>query len=1535
MAIGSIFAGFFVYSILSYLLVVPRITIPISIAMSTLIFGITNYYYLSSHVDTNRPKVVYSVQINSQQNDIYSREHEKEDGNSARILFVTIFVIVILISSFTFNQNFHIFIDWNEINGIQLIQLGAAIMLCFFIPGYAFVLILTKKYYINPILAVLLAYLFSILITGLIAYISALSFDIGISQSKNLFIVVYLIILALYLISISRDKFYSGISLLKKYPFHFIFISNRVIKFWNYLRLYASEILVFGSLLMLVIISTYLLYGGITIGDQWYHQGRVLLFMSGSIKEAVQSGAESFYIPPFQSALLAALTVLSGIPLVNAYASIAFLNITPLFAFYYFYTTWVPLNLKKSKIIACSLFLLSSGFGWIYLLIRNPTIPITSEQFSLDNLTRMGHLDIVRTSNFVIPNPPDFSTALIYIALPAGFILLSLIQKRFDAKFINTLTVTAISVLGIISHYEFYLFVIIGSLLPLIFKMKSRNYVYLSFLIAISIVYLLDIVTPGNFFTSAGILGFPLLHLAGLFVLLTWTIYFTREYLYKTKARFISKKTLGKFVYSNKKLNFTIVTTIIFLVAYVYLLSFIILNQLPLGTIRDHAVEGKVPWYLYPMRLGVAGLFGLAFILSYMFKRFENQVFVFGIIIVVSLIASPYYSETRFSKYVMIGMVGFASLLIYKIIIWRSGISTVRNVALIATIIISSGLSILIFIGYNSLILQTNDYISTQPRRNFPSSSELQLFESLHEMADVDSKRYNVISFPDQYDTRYDGIMLKVQSFAGLPADKLEQSPLALNASSLDALYRQLEYSDARYIVLPKSSIGFGTGITDATRFAINYFKHIYDDKNNIILEVPEINPPNQSSGQVAMVYNQDDDLILPRVSDIRLLDYNDKTFNMRKNDTFAIIKNENQTLGVTLFGSNNENVNTLWLKNISSEGKVNYIETRFRTTSEDQNKSNDVRLRWQHGDKEYYTKLSDNSLELHEKFIDNPHIKVLSQNTEIKKSDGIWYTLKIEILEHSIKVFINDLLKIQAPRDHIGENDEAISRIGLASRNSEVEFGPVKIGSIPDTDVGAYDKTKYYNYYYPLSVLALSKTKYDIFKDTDLTVFSNKVIVISDSLQLDDFAFKSYLDYIRKGGTLIALNSGDNFSGTFSRLFSIQSNENKTDSFANIAWNKNQNTLVNVPGVVKKFEVKSIPDVNLIAIYRNSNNQTIAPFALEKKFFNGGKIILINAGGYFNAISNSPTKYFSSLSNISKILPIDSDKVINSQYSSVPTKGFIGDMEAIGKITLNSSSLSLLNQDNNPYQFNTSRIKIFNNTDNRPIIFDNMSIKDLKLTGRTEIVINLTGILRLPDLESDRNYIGMLIPSDFNMTVRLYPHSSMKIVPNNNSFSKTININDSSNVYFYKVRVGPSLKFVPIILKNPEMIVDGKTRIENAYFDGYLGSSGRLRQGYDFEFQGKLRMKFDYIDHFNRPYRNGTSTQYITYLQSIDMDGNIKRHEPLLKLPGYVPFLSIKDGQNLPLLKIMSSRTNIIAFIGLIIAVVTVVWFIKKIYAR
>jgi hypothetical protein len=1138
-------------------------------------------------------------------------------------------------------------------------------------------------------------------------------------------------------------------------------------------------------------------------------------------------------------------------------------------------------------------------------------------------LRNMGPLDIVRTSNFVIPNAPDFSTGLIYITLPAGFVLLGMIRTRFDTKFINIFIVTAISVLGIISHPEFYFFVIIGAMLPLVFGMRGRNYVYVSFLVAISIVYLMDIITPGNFFTSSYILGlFPLILLTGLFVVITWAIYLTGGYLQKILVpRLILLKGLKKLLYHDSRFNFTMCIVIIFLVAYVYLLSFIVLSQLSLDTIKDHMSQGNVPWYLYPMRLGVAGILGLAFILSYIFKRFEKEVFVFGIIIVISLILGPYYSEGRFSKYVMVGMIGFASLMFYRILIWRHNINPARNIVLTGIIIISSSLSILIFIGYNSLILQTQDYINTLARRHFPSMSELHLFEALNDMIDIDSKKYNVISFPNEYSRPKDGLMSKISAFAGLPYDKLNQSPLTLNASTLEALYRHLDHSDAGYIILPKQSIAFGNSMTEPTRFAIDYFRRIYEDKNNIILEVPQIEPPTGSSeANVAIVYKQGEESVSSRISDLRMLQYNNKTFNINVKDESVAVQKDNETQAVVLFGSKKENGTTLWSKSINRQPGVNYVEARFRITSEDENKTNVIGVKWHEGDKEYYTKLSKNGIELYQKSMNNQSNMILSKNTEIEKKDGVWYTLKIESLDNSINIYINNALRIQASKALSGNNTEAISKIGLTSHHNIVEFRPIKIGSLSVPEKEIHDKTKYYDYYYPVSLLALSKSRYDIFRDSDSSVFSKDVIIIPDTFKFDDSTFNSYLEYVRAGGTLIVINSNNNFNGTFSRLFSVPSNESKVESFGNIAGNKNQNVMINIPGFVKKFEINSIPDVNLIASYRNINNQTVAPFAMEKTFSNGGRIILLNAEGYFNTISNSPREYFSSLSNISKLLPLDSDNG-SSQNTSRPLRGFIGNMEILGKINLNSSSLSLLEEGSYPYMLNAAQVTIFNKTSDSLISFDNVSIKSLKLIGRSEIIINLTGMLKLPGMISDHNYIGMSIPNGFNMTVRLYPErlSYMDIVTRNDSLINHIKVNNGSKIDLYNIRAGSSLKFVPVLLKNPEIKVNGQASIKNAYFDGYLDNSGGLLVGDPFDFQGKLKTTIDFIDHYNKPYRTGTSTQYLTYLQSFYMDGNLEKHEELLKLPGQVP-----SDSKIPLEKIFSSSINIITLI--VLSTVTII---------
>ena len=70
----------------------------------------------------------------------------------------------------------------------------------------------------------------------------------------------------------------------------------------------------------------------------------------------------------FSPHLLSGFFNLSDLPSVNAYVSINFLNIMPILAFYYFFTSWIPQNKRRAALLATTLFVLSSGFGWIYAI---------------------------------------------------------------------------------------------------------------------------------------------------------------------------------------------------------------------------------------------------------------------------------------------------------------------------------------------------------------------------------------------------------------------------------------------------------------------------------------------------------------------------------------------------------------------------------------------------------------------------------------------------------------------------------------------------------------------------------------------------------------------------------------------------------------------------------------------------------------------------------------------------------------------------------------------------------------------------------------------------------------------------------------------------------------------------------------------------------------------------------------------------------------------------------------------------------------
>ena len=250
-------------------------------------------------------------------------------------------------------------------------------------------------------------------------------------------------------------------------------------------------------------------------------------------------------------------------------------------------------------------------------------------------------------------------------------------------------------------------------------------------LFALALAILIDIFFPGRYYTVREIFNVPLIVVYISFVGLTWFLYFSRIWHKISDHQILTRTIKGIF---NLRIRFVLKIIVISVVSYLYIFTFVIWSELSTEEVHAQTLnkgQRDIPWYLYPMKLGIAGLLGIAFIISYLFKRFEKEIFIFGIIAIISFLTGPYYDEHRMSKYIMLGMVGFASLLIHKIIIYstknRNVTSNtkpflVRGV-LIGLVITSSSLSTLLYIGYSVRGLENpsfKPFNTTLTARHFP-----------------------------------------------------------------------------------------------------------------------------------------------------------------------------------------------------------------------------------------------------------------------------------------------------------------------------------------------------------------------------------------------------------------------------------------------------------------------------------------------------------------------------------------------------------------------------------------------------------------------------------------------------------------------------------------------------------------------------------------------------------------------------------------------------------------------------------------------
>ena len=153
-----------------------------------------------------------------------------------------------------------------------------------------------------------------------------------------------------------------------------------------------------------------------------------------------------------------------------------------------------------------------------------------------------------------------------------------------------------------------------------------------------------------------------------------------------------------------------------------------------------------------------------------------------------------------------------------------------------------------------------------------------------------------MLCLKDETDPTGHGLISKIYGFSALPRAKLLQSPLTLNASTLEGFYNLLDYSDTKYIVIPREYIennGKQAYLSYPLLFSLDNFPRAYEDSNYLVLEVPPLKPPRASSpsSQSQSVSLHEDD-------------------SSRHNDVALIYQKDAQEWLMPLFSSNNNNNN-------------------------------------------------------------------------------------------------------------------------------------------------------------------------------------------------------------------------------------------------------------------------------------------------------------------------------------------------------------------------------------------------------------------------------------------------------------------------------------------------------------------------------------------------------------------------------------------------------------------------------------------------
>ena len=152
------------------------------------------------------------------------------------------------------------------------------------------------------------------------------------------------------------------------------------------------------------------------------------------------------------------------------------------------------------------------------------------------------------------------------------------------------------------------------------FGLRGKGFIYLGILSANGIAIFANYIFLEEYLSATVIIGIPLVVISFFFIMIAWAIYSSRilEKLYYAIGT--HKPAINKAFLHRKSspyrshAKFTLSVILVSVVSYLYLFSYITWAELSVKDVEIQTSElfpRNVPWYLYPMKLGLIGILGL------------------------------------------------------------------------------------------------------------------------------------------------------------------------------------------------------------------------------------------------------------------------------------------------------------------------------------------------------------------------------------------------------------------------------------------------------------------------------------------------------------------------------------------------------------------------------------------------------------------------------------------------------------------------------------------------------------------------------------------------------------------------------------------------------------------------------------------------------------------------------------------------------------------------------------------------------------